>query len=71
MNKYDGKDNYGKPKSAYLMKIAALIDKKLEDEAENKLEAIAKVEEGEGEYLDDFEYSDTRDKSEWTVEEVK
>ena len=35
MNKYDGKDNYGKPKSAYLMKIASLTDKKLEDEAEN------------------------------------
>lgn len=40
-------------------------------EAQDKLEAIAKVEEGEGEYLpNDLEYSDTRDKSEWTVEEA-
>ena len=41
-------------------------------EAENKLEAIAKVADGEGEYLDNtLEYSDTRDKSEWTVDEIK
>jgi len=40
-------------------------------EAEDRLEAIVKVEEGEGEYLpNNFEYSDTRDKSEWTIEEI-
>ena len=57
--------------SKYVVYVHETWVQGVEVEAENKLEAIAKVEEGEGEYLDDFEYSDTRDKSEWTVEEVK
>lgn len=31
MNKYGGRDNFGKLKSAYLMKIAVLTDKKLKE----------------------------------------
>jgi len=43
----------------------------VEIEAEDKGEAIAEVLEGNGNYLDDnFEYSDTRSESEWTVEEA-
>lgn len=40
-------------------------------EAKDKGEAIALVLEGEGDYLDNqLEYSDTRDESEWTVDEA-
>jgi len=40
-------------------------------DALDKGEAIAKVLDGEGEILEnDFEYSDTRSESEWTVDEV-
>ena len=39
-------------------------------DAQDKGEAIAKIQDGEGEYLhDQLEYSDTRDPIEWTVEE--
>ena len=34
LHEYPGKDNYGKPKSDYLAKIANMNDKSLEDEAE-------------------------------------
>lgn len=37
MSKYEGKDNYGKPKSAYLEKIAALSDMDLVKEIDNKV----------------------------------
>jgi len=40
-------------------------------EAKDVGEAIALVSEGDGDYLDQFEYSDTRDPVEWTVDEVK
>lgn len=32
MTNYDGKDNYGRPKSAYLEKIAAMSDEQLQSE---------------------------------------
>ena len=41
-------------------------------EAENAGEAIAAVINGDGENLEDsFEYSDTRDPTEWTLNEIK
>jgi len=37
MAKYEGNDNYGRPKSAYLEKIAAMSDEKLQDETEGMI----------------------------------
>jgi hypothetical protein len=33
MSKYDGNDNYGRPRADYLTKIAAMDDKELESES--------------------------------------
>jgi hypothetical protein len=35
--KYEGNDNYGRPKSEYLDKLKAMNDAALEKEAENKI----------------------------------
>jgi len=37
MGKYDGKDNYGKPKSEYLDKLVAMDDKELRDACEQMI----------------------------------
>ena len=37
MEKYEGKDNYGKPKSEYLAKLHSLGVKELGDECENMI----------------------------------
>lgn len=37
VEKYQGNDNYGKPKSEYIERIAALDDKKLEEECGSKI----------------------------------
>jgi len=36
-DKYDGNDNYGKPKGDYLAKIAAMDDRQLQDETEHRI----------------------------------
>lgn len=35
--KYEGNDNYGRPKSLYLEKIAAMTDEELQDETEGMI----------------------------------
>ena len=37
MSEYTGKDNYGKPKSEYIAKIAAMSDEQLQSECESKI----------------------------------
>lgn len=37
MNKYEGNDNYGKPRQEYVDKIAALSDSELQDECRHKI----------------------------------
>lgn len=37
MSKYDGEDNYGKPKSEYLNKLAKMTDKELSDKCEQMI----------------------------------
>ena len=36
-NKYEGKDNYGKPKSQYLDKLGTMTDEELFDECDSKI----------------------------------
>jgi len=37
MEKYEGNDNYGRPKSEYLEKIAAMGDEELQSETSSKI----------------------------------
>jgi hypothetical protein len=40
-DKYDGNDNYGKPKGDYLAKIAAMDDQQLENETAERIRLSA------------------------------
>lgn len=56
----------------YIVNVREIWVQPIKIIAQDKGEAIAKVQDGEGEYLhDQLEYCDTRSPIEWTVSEEK
>jgi len=56
----------------FIVSIREVHIQAVEIEADTKEEAVEKVKEGEGEYLEDgLDYSHTLDSEFWTVEELK
>ncbi len=55
----------------YLVEVPEVHKQIVEIEADSHADARRRVEEGEGEYFDQTEYSRTFDPDTWTVTEVK
>ena len=57
--------------SKFIVSVREIHIQPVEIEAENKEEAVMKVREGDGEYLNGGEFSEVLDPETWTVEPVE